>query len=82
MHAKSEPKRLRRAEFIVSRVAAIGGLRPGLTTERAVAAALVFMDPAVYRTLRCEHGRTRPECANWIERVVTAKPLGDTSNEA
>jgi hypothetical protein len=34
------------AEFIVARLTATDGLRPGLTTERAVAAALVPMDLA------------------------------------
>jgi hypothetical protein len=42
-------------------------VRPDLTTERAVAATLVLMDPAVHRTLVREHGWTRPEYANWIQ---------------
>lgn len=42
-------------------------MRPDLTTERAVAATLVLMDPAVHRTLVREHGWTRPEYANWIQ---------------
>ena len=42
-------------------------MRPDLTTERAVAATLVLMDPAVHRTLVREHRWTRPEYANWIQ---------------
>jgi AcrR family transcriptional regulator len=76
VHAVSERNRLGGAEFIAARLAAIDGLRPGLTTERAVAAALVLMDPAVHRTLVGEHGWTRVEYAAWIERAAVAELLG------
>ena len=75
-HAASERNRLGGAEFIVARLAASKGLRPGLTTERAVAAALVLMDPGVHRTLVIEHGWTREEYAAWIERAAVAELLG------
>src|SRR3954467_9013039 len=48
VHAESERNRLGGATGFVAHLAAIDGLRPGLTTERAVAATLVLMDPAVY----------------------------------
>lgn len=32
--------------------------------------------------LFAEHGWTRPEYANWIERTAMAELLGDTSKEA
>jgi AcrR family transcriptional regulator len=73
VHAASERNRLGGAEFIVARLAAIRGLRPRLTTERAVAAALVLMDPAVHRTLVREHRWTRKEYADWIERAALAE---------
>ena len=76
VHAVSERNRLVGAEFIVARLTATDGLRPGLTTERAVAAALVLMDPAVHRTLVREHGWTRVEYADWIERAAVAELLG------
>lgn len=82
VHADSERNRLGGAVSIVSRLAAIGGLRPDLTTERAVAATLVLMDPAVHRTLVREHGWTRAEYASWIERTAMAELLRDTSSEA
>jgi AcrR family transcriptional regulator len=75
VHAVSERNRLRGAEFIVTRLTATDGLRPGLTTERAVAAVLVLMDPAVHRTLVREHGWTRVEYAAWIERAALAELL-------
>lgn len=73
VHAVSERNRLRGAEFIVARLSAIDGLRPGLTIEHAVAAALVLMDPAVYRTLVREHRWTSTEYADWIERAAVAE---------
>jgi AcrR family transcriptional regulator len=73
VHAVSERNRLGGAEFIVARLSAIDGLRPGLTTERAVAAALVLMDPAVHRTLVREHRWTNTEYADWIERAAVAE---------
>jgi len=76
-HAVSEHNRLGGAEFIVARLTAIGGLRPGLTTERAVAAALVLMDPAVHRTLVREHRWTSTEYADWIERAAVAELVAD-----
>jgi len=54
---------------------------PDLTTERAVAATLVLMDPAVHRTLVREHGWTHSEYANWIERTAMAELLRDTLKE-
>jgi AcrR family transcriptional regulator len=75
VHAESERNRLRGAEFIVTRLADLGGLRPGLTTQRAVAGALVLMDPSIHRTLVSEHGWTRVEYADWIERNAVAELL-------
>src|SRR3954468_2278943 len=75
VHAVSERNRLRGAEFIVARLTAIDGLRSGLTAERAVAAALVLMDPSIHRTLVSEHGWTRGEYADWIERNAVAELL-------
>lgn len=82
MHAESERNRLGGAAAFVTRLAAIGGLRPDLTTERAVAATLVLMDPAVHRTLVREHRWTRSEYADWIERSAVAELLRDSSTEA
>jgi AcrR family transcriptional regulator len=81
VHAVSERNRLRGAEFIVARLTAIDGLRPGVTTERAVAAALVLMDPSIHRTLVSEHGWTRGEYADWIERNAVAELIeGDNAD--
>ena len=81
VHAVSERNRLRGAEFIVARLTAIDGLRPGVTAERAVAAALVLMDPSIHRTLVSEHGWTRGQYADWIERNAVAELLeGDNAD--
>ncbi len=79
VHAESERNRLGGATGFVAHLAAIDGLRPGLTIERAVAAALVLMDPAVYRTLVRQHGWTPAEYALWIERAAETELLGDTT---
>ncbi len=81
VHAVSERNRLEGARFFVARLALIGGLRPGLTTERAVAATLVLMDPAVHRTLVREHGWTRAEYADWIARSAAAELLGGDATD-
>jgi AcrR family transcriptional regulator len=75
VHATSERNRLRGAEFLVARLTAIDGLRPEVTAERAVAAALVLMDPSIHRTLVSEHGWTRGEYADWIERHAVGELL-------
>jgi AcrR family transcriptional regulator len=77
VHATSERNRLGGAAAFVEHLAALDALRPGLTTERAVAAALVLMDPAAYRTLVHEHRWTRHEYAGWIERAAVAELLGE-----
>jgi AcrR family transcriptional regulator len=83
VHSSSERNRLGGAEFIVARLAATGGLRAGLSVPRAVAAALVLMDPAVHRTLVREHGWTREEYAQWIQRAAMAELLEpDTGHHA
>jgi hypothetical protein len=54
-----------------------------VSTERAVAAALVLMDPAIYRTLVRNHGWTPVEYAEWIERGAVAELLeGQTVEDA
>lgn len=79
VHATSERNRLSGAEFFIARLTEIKGLRPGLTAERAIAAALVLMDPSIHRTLVNEHGWTRDEYAKWIERNALAELLGRVS---
>lgn len=82
VHAVSERNRLGGAELIVARLTATDGLRPGLTTERAVAAAHVLMDPAVHRTLVSEHGWTLAEYADWLERAAVAELLGGDGSDS
>ena len=79
VHETSERNRLGGAAFFVRRLAETGGLRAGLTPERAVPAALVLMDPAVHRTLVREHGWSRDEHAAWVERAALAELVGEVS---
>jgi hypothetical protein len=44
--------------------------------------ALVPMDPVVHRTLVLEHGWTRTEYADWIERAAVAELLEGTDAES
>ena len=78
VHAESERNRLGGATAFVAHLAEIDGLRPGLTNQRAVATALVLMDPAVHRTLVRQHGWTRDEYTAWIERAALVELVGDT----
>jgi AcrR family transcriptional regulator len=78
VHATSERNRLGGAWGFVGRLEAIGGLRPGLGAERAAAAALVLMDPAVHRTLVVEQGWSHDDYVGWIERSALAELLGAT----
>jgi AcrR family transcriptional regulator len=76
VHAASERNRRGGAWGFVSHLEAIGGLRRGLSIERAVATAVVVMDPAVHRTLVVENGWSLEEYAGWIERAAVAELLG------
>lgn len=77
IHATSERNRLGGAWGFVTQLASIDGLRPGLTEERAVAATHALMDPAICRTLMKEHGWTREEYADWVDRAAAAVLLAE-----
>jgi AcrR family transcriptional regulator len=72
VHATSERNRLGGAMAFVDRLEAIGGLRPGLPREEAVAATHAIMDSGICRTLMREHGWSREEYAGWLERAAVA----------
>ena len=76
VHATSERNRLGGARYFAERLEAIGGLRPGLDLDRAVAAIHAIMDPGVSRTLMLQHGWSREEYAAWLERAALAQLLG------
>jgi hypothetical protein len=82
VHAESQRNRLGGAASIVSRLAAIGGLRLDLTNERAVAATLVLMDPAVHRTLMAQARLDAPTTPTGSERTAMAELLRDTPKQA
>ncbi len=72
---QSERNRAGGARSFVERLEAIGGLRAGLTPDRAAATAQLVMDPAVHRTLVGEHGWPREDYVGWVVEVVTAMLL-------
>ena len=72
---QSERNRSGGAWGFVERLQAIGGLRAGLTPERAAATAQLLMDPAVHRTLVGVHGWSREDYVGWVVEVATATLL-------
>ena len=82
VHAESDRNRRQGATAFLTHLAGIGGLRPGLTIERAVATVLVLTDPAVHRVLVRQDGWTTAEHAGWIERAAAAQLLSDPLSTA
>ena len=70
--AKSEQDRYAGALAFVRGLAALGGLRPDLTEERAAQVAATLMDPLPYRRLVVDAGWTFDEYADWLERMARA----------
>jgi AcrR family transcriptional regulator len=63
------------ARALVTRLQAIGGLRPALDVERATAIVEVLMDPMPYRRLVSVHGWTPDEYTDYIQRTAAAALL-------
>ena len=72
---ESERNRVGGARAFVERLEAIGGLRAGVTVERATATAHLLMDPAVHRTLVGDHDWSKDDYVAWIVEVATATLL-------
>ena len=65
--ATAEQQRTDGARAFVDRLAAIGGLRPGLDVDRAAAITELLMDPMPYRRLVLMHGWTPEEHAEYLQ---------------
>lgn len=72
LQEQSERNRHFGALGFTSGLAAIGGLRQGLTAQRAADVAGVLMDPVPYLRLVEGAGWTPDEYADWVESVVVA----------
>ena len=72
LNEESERNRHNGARWLVDQLADIGGLRPGLTRERATHVVATLMDPVPYRRLVQDAGWTFEEYADHLERMVTA----------
>ena len=72
--ATLERQRAHGARAVVSRMAELGGLRPGLDLEQAAAIADLLIDPLPYRRLVQQHG--------WTPEAYTRVPPTDGGGRA
>ena len=73
--ATTEQQRRHGALALVTRLEAIGGLRPGLDIDRAAAITEVLMDPLPYRRLVLLRGWTPEEYTEFLQRTAAAALL-------
>ena len=72
LNQESERNRRGGARGLVDQLADLGGLRPGLSRERAADVIATLMDPVPYRRLVHDAGWTFEEYAEHLGRMVTA----------
>ena len=72
LNQESERNRHGGARSLVDQLADLGGLRPGLSRERAADVVATLMDPVPYRRLVHDAGWTFDEYADHLERMVNA----------
>ncbi|MEO8329123.1 MAG: TetR/AcrR family transcriptional regulator [Candidatus Nanopelagicales bacterium] len=75
LYAESERNRRGGALSFVTRLQAVGGLREGVTVDRAADVVEVLMDPMPYQRLVRGAGWTDEEYADWLQVCVTATLL-------
>jgi AcrR family transcriptional regulator len=71
----TEQQRMHGARAFVTRLEAIGGLRPALDVDRAAAIAELLMDPMPYRRLVLMRGWTPEEHTEYLQRMAAAALL-------
>jgi AcrR family transcriptional regulator len=72
LNARSEDNRHGGARALVDLLADLGGLRPGLSRERATEVVATLMDPIPYRRLVHDCGWTFEEYAEHLQRLLSA----------
>jgi AcrR family transcriptional regulator len=73
--AESEEQRLLGARAFIWHLASIGGVRPGMTTDRAADLCWALMDPMLYRRLVLERGWSVTAYSCWLESSLNATIL-------
>jgi AcrR family transcriptional regulator len=73
--ATGQAERLVGARYFVDRIADLGGLRPGLSRERAAEAFWAQTDGALYRRLVIDRGWPVEEFQEWLVRAVLSALL-------
>jgi hypothetical protein len=73
--AKADAERHEGARAFAAHLAGIGGLRAGMSVERAADLLWVHDDPALYRRLVLERGWPPSEFGGWLVRALTAALL-------
>jgi AcrR family transcriptional regulator len=71
----AEQQRTQAARVFVTRLEAIGALRPALDLDRGTAIAELLMDPLPYRRLVLLRGWTPVEYIDYLQRMATAALL-------
>ena len=71
----AEEQRTNGARAFVTRLAAVGGLRPGLDVDRATAIAELLMDPMPYRRLVQQRGWPPEDYTDFLQRTAAGALL-------
>jgi len=75
MLAETEEQRLLGARAFIAHLASIGGVRAGMTTDRAADLCWALMDPMLCRRLVLERGWSVTSYSRWLESCLTATIL-------
>ena len=75
MLAAAEEQRLFGARAFIGQLASIGGVRAGMTADRAADLCWAHMDPMLYRRLVLERGWSVTSYGRWLESTLTAAIL-------
>lgn len=77
LQQETEVHRLAGCASFIAHLAEIGGLRTGLTEQRATEIAATLLDPEPHRRLVLDAGWDFDEYAEWLQRITRASLLDD-----
>jgi AcrR family transcriptional regulator len=75
LRARIDVERRGGARMFVTHLASVGGLRDGLTVDRAADLCWVLMNPLLQSRLRTDRGWSTEEVADWLVRLAGASLL-------